>query len=64
MGDFDGGFCDLEMFGEELNEGVVSLAVVRFGAEIDRERVVGDLDDFFLARAGLDGDLVFHIYII
>ena len=34
-GDFNGGFSDFEMLGEEFNQGVVGLAVVGLGAEID-----------------------------
>lgn len=35
MGDSNGSLGNFEMFGEKFNEGVVGLAVVRLGAEID-----------------------------
>ena len=55
---FDGSFGNIEMFCEEFNESDVRLAVVRFGAKIDGERIVAGCDDFLLTGAGFDGDLV------
>ena len=60
--DGDGRFGDVEMFGEKLNQGSVGLAVVGFGAEIDRVFFGRGGDDFFLAGAGLNGNFNFwHI---
>ena len=48
MGDSNGGFGDVEIFGEELDESSVSLAVVRLGAEIDGQLIFAGFNDFFL----------------
>ena len=63
-GDANGGFRDVEVFGEELDEGSISLAIVRFSAKIDSELTMGSFDDFFLRRARFDSNLIFHNYII
>lgn len=60
----DGSFRDFEMFGKKFNESGVGLAIVGFGTKIDGKAIVVRLDDFFLAAAGLNGNLVFHRYII
>ena len=46
------------MFGEELHESCVGLAIVRFGAKIDHELARSELYDFLLRRAWFDGNLV------
>lgn len=61
-GDFNGGFSDFEMLGEEFNQGVVGLAVVRLGAEIDSKLVFAGRDDFFLGTAGFYGDFILWHY--
>ncbi len=47
----------MKVFGKEFDEGSIGFAVVRFGAEINGVFVRRDLDDFFLAGAGFDGNL-------
>ena len=62
--DSDAGFGDVEVFGEELDEGGVGFAVVGFGAQINGEFGGRGGEDFLLRRAGFDGDIVFHMNII
>lgn len=63
--DNNGGLGDFEVFGEKFDEGGVSFAIMGFGAEVNGELVWCGFDDFFLAGAGLDGDLIsIHDYII
>lgn len=50
------------MFGEEFDEGGVSLAVVSLGSEIYGIKPFASFDDFFLTCAGFDGDCDFHYY--
>ena len=60
----DGGFRDVEMFGEELDESCVGFAIVGFGAKINGELVRIKRENFFLGRAWFNGDGVFHVVII
>lgn len=46
--DSDVGFGDVEVFGEELDEGGVGFAVVGFGAQINGEFGGGSGEDFLL----------------
>ena len=64
MSDGNGGFGDFEVFGEEFNQGVVSLAAVGFGTKINSELAGGGFDNFFLRGAGFDDNGIFHGYII
>ena len=46
--DSGAGFGDVEVFGEELDEGGVGFAVVSFGAQINSEFGGGGGEDFLL----------------
>ena len=63
-GDSDGGLGDAEVLRKELDESGISFAVVRLGAEIDGKFAGSSFDNLFLRGAGLDGDNIFHTYII
>ena len=54
--DSDGGFCDMEMFCDEFDQGGVGLAVVGFSAKIGEIFAGSGFDEFFLAGAGFNGN--------
>lgn len=64
MRDFDGGFGNIEVFCEKFYKSSISLTVMRFGAQKDRQLMVARCDDFFLRGARFYDYSVFHDYII
>ena len=63
-GNGDRGFGDAEVLRKELDESGIGFAVVRLGAEVDGKFAGSGFDNLFLRGAGLDGDNIFHTYII
>ena len=64
-GDFDGSAWHVEMLGEKFDEGIVGLAIVRFGAQINSKLAAAGCDNLLFGRTGFDGDLIYrHSYII
>lgn len=59
--DFDGSFGNFEVFRESLHESVICLAVMRPGTQVNCQLARSGFDNFFLAGARFDGDLIFHV---